>query len=324
MRPGDAGRGRRSPGGRAATSSLGAGRPRAGGDSSACTSCRCRRGRGRDRCGRESCSRGPRTPIMRPGRGRDNGVLSRRAGPSPSQTVLRYDPPMLALVPIAAALACTSVILFLLKRGDRLPLDHPNERSLHERPVPRVGGIGIVAGVLLTFALVRAEPVLAALVAALAAISYLDDRAHLPIALRFGAHAVAAAAFVLRGGARPAPAVAGRVRAHDDVGDESLQLHGRLRRPRRRHGVVRVRRPTQSPPGSRATRCSRSSRRASPRRRPHSSSSTSLRRASSWATRARSRSAFLPRRSGSWDGSRASGRSGFRCWCSPRSSSTRA
>jgi UDP-N-acetylmuramyl pentapeptide phosphotransferase/UDP-N-acetylglucosamine-1-phosphate transferase len=103
---------------------------------------------------------------------------------------------MLALVPIAAALACTSVILFLLKRGDRLPLDHPNERSLHERPVPRVGGIGIVAGVLLTFALVRAEPVLAALVAALAAISYLDDRAHLPIALRFGAHAVAAAAFV--------------------------------------------------------------------------------------------------------------------------------
>ncbi|HSD54006.1 MAG TPA: glycosyltransferase family 4 protein [Burkholderiales bacterium] len=103
---------------------------------------------------------------------------------------------MLALVPIAAALACTSVILFLLKRGDRLPLDHPNERSLHEQPVPRVGGIGIVAGVLLTFALVRAEPVLAALVAALAAISYLDDRAHLPIALRFGAHAVAAAVFV--------------------------------------------------------------------------------------------------------------------------------
>jgi UDP-N-acetylmuramyl pentapeptide phosphotransferase/UDP-N-acetylglucosamine-1-phosphate transferase len=103
--------------------------------------------------------------------------------------------PAFALVPAAAALACTSVIVFLLKRG-QLPLDHPNERSLHEQPVPRVGGIGILAGVLLAFALLRAEPVLAALVAVLTVISYLDDRSHLPIALRFGAHAVAAAVFV--------------------------------------------------------------------------------------------------------------------------------
>ena len=105
--------------------------------------------------------------------------------------------PALALVPAAAALACTGAILLLLRRGDRLPLDHPNERSLHERPVPRVGGVGIVAGVLLAFALVRAEPIIAALVAVLAVLSYLDDRAHLPIVLRFGAHAVAAAVFVL-------------------------------------------------------------------------------------------------------------------------------
>src|SRR5262245_16130676 len=105
--------------------------------------------------------------------------------------------PALALVPAAAALACAGVIFVLLRRGDALPLDHPNERSLHEVPVPRVGGIGIVAGVLLAFALVRAEPLLAALVAALAVVSYLDDRAHLPILLRFGAHAVAAMVFVL-------------------------------------------------------------------------------------------------------------------------------
>jgi len=105
--------------------------------------------------------------------------------------------PALALVPAAAALACASVIFFLLRRGNALPLDHPNERSLHVGPVPRVGGIGIVAGALLAFALVRAEPLLAALVAALAVVSYLDDRAHLPILLRFGAHAVAAMVFVL-------------------------------------------------------------------------------------------------------------------------------
>ena len=104
---------------------------------------------------------------------------------------------MLALLPVASALACASVILFLLRRGDALPLDYPNERSLHEQPVPRVGGVGIVAGVLLAFALVRAEPLLAGLVAALAVVSYLDDRAHLPVALRFGAHAIAAVVFVL-------------------------------------------------------------------------------------------------------------------------------
>jgi UDP-N-acetylmuramyl pentapeptide phosphotransferase/UDP-N-acetylglucosamine-1-phosphate transferase len=101
-----------------------------------------------------------------------------------------------ALVPLASALACAAVILLLLKRSSGLPLDHPNERSLHEVPVPRVGGIGIVAGTLLAFVLVRAEPLLAAFVAALAAVSFADDRAHLPIAVRFAVHTVAAAAFV--------------------------------------------------------------------------------------------------------------------------------
>jgi UDP-N-acetylmuramyl pentapeptide phosphotransferase/UDP-N-acetylglucosamine-1-phosphate transferase len=100
------------------------------------------------------------------------------------------------LVPVATALACAAVILGLLKRASGLPLDHPNERSLHETPVPRVGGVGIIAGSLLAFLLLRAEPLLAALVAALSVVSYLDDRSHLPIAVRFAAHAAAAVAFV--------------------------------------------------------------------------------------------------------------------------------
>jgi UDP-N-acetylmuramyl pentapeptide phosphotransferase/UDP-N-acetylglucosamine-1-phosphate transferase len=101
-----------------------------------------------------------------------------------------------ALVPVASALACAAVIFTLLRRASALPLDHPNERSLHKVPVPRVGGIGIVAGALLAFVLLRAEPHLAGLTAALAAISYADDRAHLPIAIRFAAHTAAAAVFV--------------------------------------------------------------------------------------------------------------------------------
>jgi UDP-N-acetylmuramyl pentapeptide phosphotransferase/UDP-N-acetylglucosamine-1-phosphate transferase len=63
--------------------------------------------------------------------------------------------------------------------------------------VPRIGGIGIVAGVLVAFALLRTAPVLAVLAACLAGVSFLDDRRHLPIAARFGAHAVAAVALVL-------------------------------------------------------------------------------------------------------------------------------
>jgi UDP-GlcNAc:undecaprenyl-phosphate GlcNAc-1-phosphate transferase len=103
----------------------------------------------------------------------------------------------LALVPLASALACAAVILTLLRRSEWLPLDRPNERSLHEAPIPRVGGIGIMAGVLLAFALLRAEPLLAVLVAVLAVVSFLDDRSHLPIAARLAAHGVAAAVFVM-------------------------------------------------------------------------------------------------------------------------------
>lgn len=105
-------------------------------------------------------------------------------------------PLAVVLVPVASALACAAVILALLRHGGRLPLDHPNERSLHEAPTPRVGGIGIVAGVLLAFLLVRAEPLLAGLVAALAVVSHVDDRSHLPIAARLAAHLLAAAALV--------------------------------------------------------------------------------------------------------------------------------
>jgi len=101
----------------------------------------------------------------------------------------------LALASVAAALACAAVILTLLRRPDWLPLDRPNERSLHATPTPRIGGLGIIAGVVLAFALLGAEPLLALLVALLAAVSFIDDRSHLPIAMRFAAHILAAVVF---------------------------------------------------------------------------------------------------------------------------------
>jgi len=101
----------------------------------------------------------------------------------------------LALVPVVAALACAAVILTLLGRPNWLPLDRPNERSLHAAPIPRVGGLGIIAGILLAYGLLGAELLVAVLVALLASVSFVDDRSHLPIAARFAAHTLAAVVF---------------------------------------------------------------------------------------------------------------------------------
>jgi UDP-GlcNAc:undecaprenyl-phosphate GlcNAc-1-phosphate transferase len=106
------------------------------------------------------------------------------------------------LAPIAAFLGCWLLLSWLLRRG-RLPMDHPNERSLHATPTPRIGGLGIMAGVLVaagwlavTGSLQEVLPMLLAAFA-LAAVSVLDDVRGLPVALRFLAHFVAAAACLL-------------------------------------------------------------------------------------------------------------------------------
>jgi len=75
-------------------------------------------------------------------------------------------------------------------------LDRPNERSLHSRQVPRSGGLAIMAGTLAAFVLLPAPMVLAAPALALACVSLADDWRGLPIAVRFFAHALAAAAFI--------------------------------------------------------------------------------------------------------------------------------
>lgn len=97
-------------------------------------------------------------------------------------------------VAAAAALACAAILALLLKTGWawRLATDVPNERSLHERPTPRVGGWGIVPVALL--ALVLLAPGLAAVAGcalALAAMSQIDDRRGLPARVRFAGHLVA-------------------------------------------------------------------------------------------------------------------------------------
>ncbi len=102
-----------------------------------------------------------------------------------------------SLVPAAIAFALIS----LARRSPwtaRLA-DHPNARSLHADPTPRIGGIGIVAAVM-PFALLHAHAALGAVFAcafALALLSLADDVRSLPIEVRLPGHATAALVAVL-------------------------------------------------------------------------------------------------------------------------------
>ena len=74
--------------------------------------------------------------------------------------------------------------------------DRPNERSLHASPRPRVGGIGIMIGALPVAAWLGADAttrIVLACAAALSLVSAADDARSLPVAVRLGAHFVAAA-----------------------------------------------------------------------------------------------------------------------------------
>ena len=100
--------------------------------------------------------------------------------------------------PVAAFVVCWLTLTWLLRRG-RLPMDHPNERSLHATPTPRIGGLGIMAGVLVASVWLADAALLPVMVGAfaLAAMSVLDDVRGLPVRVRFAAHFVAAASCLL-------------------------------------------------------------------------------------------------------------------------------
>ncbi|MGE5321070.1 MAG: MraY family glycosyltransferase [Hyphomicrobiaceae bacterium] len=101
-------------------------------------------------------------------------------------------------VPLAGFLTCWLTLSWLLRRG-RLPMDHPNARSLHETPTPRIGGLGIMAGVLVAAVWLADAALLPVVLAAfsLAAMSVLDDVHGLPVRVRFLAHFVAAVGCLL-------------------------------------------------------------------------------------------------------------------------------
>jgi UDP-GlcNAc:undecaprenyl-phosphate GlcNAc-1-phosphate transferase len=99
------------------------------------------------------------------------------------------------LAPLLAGMVST-VTMVVLMRSRSLPLDKPNERSLHVVPVPRTGGIAIIAGLIAAALWLRASPSLWVPAVALAVASYFDDRHALPAAVRLVMHLVAAGIFL--------------------------------------------------------------------------------------------------------------------------------
>ena len=85
----------------------------------------------------------------------------------------------------------------LLSRFGAFALDQPNARSLHERPVPRTGGIAVLLGAAVALGAGAAALWLPlALALTLAIVSFVDDLRGIPTWLRLLAHVAAAGTLV--------------------------------------------------------------------------------------------------------------------------------
>ena len=103
--------------------------------------------------------------------------------------------------PFAAFAVAVSITFVLRSRWvASLALDHPNERSLHAVPVPRIGGIAIMLAMLVAALLLKADPAILVPAVLLAVPSYFDDRRALPAATRLAVHLFASAAFLVWSG----------------------------------------------------------------------------------------------------------------------------
>ena len=99
--------------------------------------------------------------------------------------------------PLIAFTTTLFAVWWLIRsRLSTFALDHPNQRSLHEAPVPRTGGIGLHLGVFVAWALVAPTlPLQAGLAfALLLLVSLIEDLRGVPILLRLALHLILAGA----------------------------------------------------------------------------------------------------------------------------------
>jgi UDP-N-acetylmuramyl pentapeptide phosphotransferase/UDP-N-acetylglucosamine-1-phosphate transferase len=103
---------------------------------------------------------------------------------------------------VSALVTLSLIAVFLSGRLGKKFQDIPNERSLHSVPVPRVGGVGLIAGVLSGWALMIGSLAwwLVLPLIGLCVISLLDDMHSLPVRQRLSVQIVAAAILVVGSG----------------------------------------------------------------------------------------------------------------------------
>jgi UDP-N-acetylmuramyl pentapeptide phosphotransferase/UDP-N-acetylglucosamine-1-phosphate transferase len=100
----------------------------------------------------------------------------------------------LATLAIASFLAAFVAVRVLLSRFGSFALDRPNERSLHEQPVPRTGGVAVLLGTAVALGFGAAGLwVPMAIALGLAVVSFADDVRGLPTWVRFIFHLLGAA-----------------------------------------------------------------------------------------------------------------------------------
>ena len=105
---------------------------------------------------------------------------------------------------IAFAVTLTAVWWLARSRYALIAMDRPNERSLHDKPIPRTGGLGLHAGILLAWPIAWAWASTPAMlwisVLGLLVVSLIDDIRGLPVLARLAAHLLASgmvAAFIV-------------------------------------------------------------------------------------------------------------------------------
>lgn len=110
---------------------------------------------------------------------------------------------MIHYSPLIAVLVTVLVIIFIFhsKLGKSVQ-DIPNERSLHDTPIPRIGGVAMMAGLFSGWALMLTSLMwwLVLPLVGLLAVSLLDDMHNLPVKKRLLAHLGAAAVLVVGSG----------------------------------------------------------------------------------------------------------------------------
>lgn len=102
----------------------------------------------------------------------------------------------------AAFVTLLLTFILMVSKAGKAVQDIPNERSLHDTPVPRIGGIGMMAGIFTGWAVMIRELAWWVVVPALllVVVSLLDDIQGLPVRQRLLAHLLAAAMLVVGSG----------------------------------------------------------------------------------------------------------------------------